>query len=149
MFGNSKKAGQAKGLLLRPEGVIDVISVKVDSPSIESAEKDSRTSAWVLNAPLRNLDKVGNYVMLRPDRLNPLAPGSVIQENLNPVLMGQAVAKRYTEVTSTPQNKSLGSILFFDMILMFLAVIFGLATVVMLAPQVLNMIKLGGLGVTE
>ena len=145
MFGATKKADFAKGLLLQPNGIIEEVNLIVDSPIIETAKKKgSEPKAWVLNGPLRFLESVGSYIMLRPDRLTPLAPSSS-HEELNPLLLSQAINKRYTAVTSTPINKSLGSILIFDIILLGLACLFGLITVIMMAPRIMEFIKGSGI----
>ena len=148
MFGSKSKDGFAKALILRPEGSISLMSVEVSPPYLKSIDKkNSRVFAWVINSPLRKLQSVGNYVLLRSDRLTPLAPDKSKTESISPELLGQGIAKRYTEVTSTLANKGLGSILMFDMILLGLGCVFGLATVVMLMPQLVDMLKFGS-GVT-
>tara|TARA_Y100000590_G_scaffold469328_1_gene656244 strand:- start:10071 stop:10523 length:453 start_codon:yes stop_codon:yes gene_type:complete len=145
MFGNRSKGGSTKALVLSPEAKISVINVDVDPPYLTASDKkSSHKGAWIINGPLRKLESVGNYVLLRSDRLSPLAPDKAQTNSVSPALLGQAISKRYAEVTATPVNKSLGSILMFDMILLGLGCIFGLATVVMLMPQVMGFLKFGG-----
>jgi len=137
----SPKPGLITGFLFSPEREIKKVEIEVDTPMLTWRNKGGNPMSWILQRPVRSLLNVGPYVLLRPDRLEPLAPDS--DNTVTGELLTRAFNKRHAEVTQTPLQNALGSILMFDMILMGLAVVFGLFICIMLFPQVVEMLNFG------
>tara|TARA_Y100000590_G_scaffold468931_1_gene653896 strand:+ start:9061 stop:9498 length:438 start_codon:yes stop_codon:yes gene_type:complete len=141
---SAKKANTITGYLLTPQREIKEINVEVDSPMLTWRPKGGDPMSWLLQKPVRAMMGIGPYVLLRPDKLEPLAPDSNPEDKVNPELLTRAFNKRHAEVTQTPLKSALGSILMLDMVLCGLAVVFGLFICMMLFPQVIEIMDFGG-----
>lgn len=135
------KKNECTGFIFYPSREIKKIPIKVDPPMLTYNEKGGDPMSWILQKPLRVLTGFGSYVLLRPDRLEPLAPGS--RNAISPELLTRAFNKRHSEVTQTPLKNALGNILIFDIVLSGLAVVFGLFICLMLFPQAIEMMNFG------
>tara|TARA_B100000470_G_C19794400_1_gene393625 strand:+ start:610 stop:1068 length:459 start_codon:yes stop_codon:yes gene_type:complete len=141
---SKRKSNTAIGLLLRPDRVVEQIKLEVDPPVVKIDEDKDRHMTWVLHRPLRKLDTGSvrktkdSYVMLRPDRLEPIAPSGFLAPKTSMSLLGRAFRKEHNKNSAHPPNDSTTNLLMFDMILVGLALVFGLMTLLMLMPKAMT-----------
>jgi hypothetical protein len=146
---SKKKSNTAVGLLLKPDRVIEQIKLEVDPPVVKIIEDKDRHMTWVLHRPLRKIDTGSlrktkeSYVMLRPDRLEPIAPSGFLAPKTSMSLLGRAFRKEHNKNSANPPNDPTTNLLMFDMILVGLAVVFGAMTLLMLMPKAVA--SLGGM----
>jgi len=144
LLSSVKKGNRITGYLLTPQREIKEIDIEVDSPMLTWRPKGGDPMSWLFEKPLRAMTGQGPYVLLRPDKLEPLAPDSNPEDRVNLETLTRAFNKRHAEVTQTPLRSALGNILMLDMVLCGLAVVFGLFICVMLFPQVIELLDFGG-----